>query len=453
MSLPEIPDSALPANSGASNSLSAGIVGRIYANLGKLMGGKAIAGLLSLVYMVVAVRALGATDYGVLILVHTFTITVGGIIEFPGWHAVVRYGAQATEADDRDRLIRLLRFTAIIELSGGVLAVVVAAIIAPLIGPHLGWSKPALAFAIPYSFAVLATIRTTPAGYLQLIGRFDLLGVHNMVAPTVRLGGALLAVAAGAGLHGFLIAWLVAALAEWASMWAFGIAMARRRLSGHGLIGSARGAVRDNPGIRWFMIAANADVTFGDLAQRLMSLAVGWVMGPSAAGIYAVAQRSTAVVAQPAGNLGQATYAELARLVAAGGRGGELRLAFLKSIGIASSVAIPFVILVALFGQPLGRLIGGPQFGPAGNIMVWLFAARAILVVGPPASAALVALGRPGLSFAANLISSIGTLPLLPPMLMAFGLRGAGSYAIVQAISGSAMLGALLWRETSGDGD
>jgi O-antigen/teichoic acid export membrane protein len=443
---PEMPSNL--SENGAAR-LSVGIVGRIYGNLGKLMGGKAVAGLLSLAYMVIAIRALGATDYGILILVHTYTITVGGIIEFPGWHAVVRYGAQAAAASDRARLVRLLRFTAVIELAGGVLAVATAAILAPWIGPHLGWSQPALAFALPYSFAVLATIRTTPAGYLQLIGRFDLLGIHNMVAPSVRLIGALIAAFLGAGLHGFLVAWLAAALAEWASMWAFGYWFARRRLSGLPLLGSPRGAVLENPGIRWFMVAANADITFGDLAQRLSSLTVGWVLGPTAAGVYAVAQRATSVIAQPAGNLGQATYAELARMVAAGGRGIDIRRAFSKSILIAFAVAIPFVIIVALFGRPLARLIGGQQFSPAGDVMVWLFAARAILVVCPPASAALVALGRPGLSFAANLISSIGMLPLLPLMLLTFGLLGAGGYAVIQALCGGAMLSVLLWRESA----
>ncbi len=445
----ELSDPATPPDGHGGGRASGGIVGRMYLNLGKLMGGKAIAGVLSLIYMLIAVRALGAKDYGVLILVHTFTIAVGGIIEFPGWHAVVRYGAQATEADDPHRLLRLLRFTAGIELISGALAVATAAALAPVIGPHLGWTKPALDFALPYSFAVLATIRSTPAGYLQLLGRFDLLGVHNVVAPTVRLIGACIAVVSGAGLHGFLIAWLVAALAEWISMWAFGFWLARRRLAGFALLGSARGAVADNPGIRWFMIAANADITFGDLAQRLTSLIIGWVLGPAAAGIFAVAQRATSVIAQPAGNLGQATYAEFARLIAGGGRGAEVRRVFTKAVLIAFAAAIPLVVVVAFFGRTLARWIGGPQFWPAGDIMVWLFVARAILLVSPPASSALVALGRPSLSFSANLISSIGLLPLLPLLMMGLGLPGAGLFSLIQAMVGAGMLSILLWRESN----
>ena len=440
----------LPVRAEDTN-LSDGIVRRIYGNLGKLMGGKAVAGLISLVYMVIALRALGVRDYGVLILVHTYTITVGGIIEFPGWHAVVRYGAQAIRADDPDRLVRLLRLASVVELACGAVAVAAAALMAPFFGARLGWSPAALAFAVPYSFAVLATIRSAPAGYLQLMGRFDLLGVHNLVAPLVRLVGALIALGLGAGLRGFLVAWLVAALAEWAAMWLLGWMVARRQLGGVALLGSARGAVAENPGIGRFMLAANADITFGELAQRIAPLAVGWILGPAAAGVYAVAQRATAVIAQPAGNLGQAAYAELARLVAAGGSGREVRHVVVRAVLIAFAVAVPFVALVAVFGRSLAVLIGGPSFAAAGALMLWLVATRTVLLVAPPASAALVALGRPGLSVAANTICALGLLPLLPFLMLRFGLAGAGFHALLTATAVAVLLGSLVWR-VSGPG-
>ncbi len=419
---------------------SPGVVRRIYANLAHLLGGKAAAGLLSLAYMAIAARSLGPINYGVLVLIHGFAMTVGGIIEFPGWHAVVRYGAQARERGDPAGLARLLRFTGTVELLAGAIAILVAAMLAPIVGPRLGWPPAAIRFAIPYSLAILATVRSTPAGYLQLVGRFDLLGWHNLVAPTVRLAGAVLAAALGSGLKGFLLAWLLAALAEWAVMWVLGYLVAKGALRGTRLRGSIAGIRNDNPGIWRFMIAANADVTFSEFAGRIAPLVVGWVLGPAAAGLYAIAQRITVVIAQPAQILGQAAYAELANMVAGGTTGAALRGALVRCGGIALGASLPILLLLAMFGDRIVLLVAGKAFIGATSIMVWLAVARIILLIAPPASAALIALGQPGRSVAANLFASLALLPLLPLLVIQSGLEGAGHYAVLQALAASLLL-------------
>ncbi|MDB5425477.1 MAG: rane protein [Phenylobacterium sp.] len=430
--------------------LRGGTVGRIYLNLGRLLGGKAAAGVISLAYMALAARALGPADYGVLILVHGYAMTVGGLVGFPGWHAVVRYGAQALATGDDARLTRLLRLTGLVEGAGGVLAVIAAALLAPLVGPRLGWSPTAVAFALPYSLAVLASARATPAGYLQLAGRFDLLGVHSVVAPLIRLAGAATAIALHAGLLGFLIVWLAAAVAEWAAMWTLGLLVARRQLPRTPLLGAVRGAVAENPGFWRFMIAANADITFSELSGRIAPLAVGWLLGPAAAGLYAIAQRLTTVLSQPALTLGQAAYAELARLAAAGGHGAPLRQALLRCVGVALLAAAPIVLMIALFGRRLAVLVGGAAFAGAAGIMLWLALARTVYLAVPPVSAALTALGRPGLSVACNMVCGLGMLAVLPPMLSRLGLGGAGLNALLQAAATASLLTWCIWR-VSGD--
>jgi O-antigen/teichoic acid export membrane protein len=426
-----------------------GIVARIYGNLGLLLGGKAAAGLISLIYMVIAARVLGPEQYGVLVLVNYFAMTVGGIVAFPGWHAIVRYGVHAVAESDHPRLVRLLRFAGSIELAGGAAAVITAAVLGPLLGPRLGWSTEAQAFAIPYSLAVLATVRATPGGYLQILRRFDILGAHNIVTPIMRLIGTLIVVAFGWGLTGFLIAWLVAALVEGVSLWVAGVYFARQHLGDEKLLGALTDARQENEGLGRFMVTANADIMLGDLVSRVTPLIMGWVLGPVAAGLYSIAHRTTIVIAQPAQILGQAAYAELARLVASGSPGVAVRHALMRCVGIALLSALPVLIILAFFSKQITILIAGAAFAGAAPVMIWLAVARVIALIGPPTSAALIALGRPGLSVTSNLLTNLGLLPLLPLLAGAWGLAGAGIHALIQSIAASLLLGTFLWRSTS----
>lgn len=425
-----------------------GIVRRIYGNLGLLLGGKAAAGLISLIYIVIAARVLGPEDYGVLVLINYYAMLVGGLIAFPGWHAIVRYGVQALAAGDEAKLVRLLRFVGAIEVAVGIAAVLVAATLAPILGPRLGWNAEAQMLAIPYCLAVLATVRATPGGYLQILRRFDILGAHNIVTPVMRLIGTVIVVACGWGLSGFIMAWLIAALAEGLSLWLVGIYFARRHLIDQPLMGNVTDVRHEHPGLMRFMVTANADITLGDLVTRVTPLVMGWVLGPVAAALYSIAHRTTVVIAQPAQILGQAAYAELAKLVAGGGPGPDIRHALMRCIGISLIAALPIVLILAFFSKQITILIAGPAYAAAAGVMIWLAVARVIALTGPPTSAALIALGRPGLSVIANMIASIGILPLLPILAAYWGLLGAGMHAVVQAVLASALLGLFLRRST-----
>lgn len=358
-----------------------------------------------------------------LVLVHAYVVAVGAIFGFPAWHAVVRYGAGPLAGANATQLVRLLRFTAAVELAAGAVSIVIAAALAPWLGARLGWSAEMQALAVPYSFALLAGMRTTPAGFLQLVRRFDLNG--------------------GWGIKAFLIAWLAAALAEWASLWIIGGLVARRHLQRQSLLGAPSNLGREIPGVWRFMLVANADVTFGDLAARIAPLVVGWALGPAAAGLFAIAQRATVVLAQPAQVLGQAAYSELAKLVATGEPPRLLRRALTRCGALALLSAAPVLITLAFLSREIVTVLGGQAFAGASAVMIWLALARTTALMAPPCSAALIAMGRPGLTMIANAGISACLLPLLPPLAIRFGLVGAGAQALLQAVVTTALLS--LW--------
>ena len=419
---------------------------RVFANLGLLLSGKAGAGLLSLAYLAIVARTLGASDYGVLILVHAYVTLVGGIVAFSGWHGLVRFGSIALEEGDHERLLKVGRFLTLVEVVFGIAAIFAAILLVPVVGPHMDWPPDAVRFAAVYSFATLANVRSTPLGLLQLAGRFDLIATHHLISPAVRLIGCIIVWWLGGGLIGFLGVWLAAAIAEWASMWALGLWVLHRMRLDARLFGTVRGAIAENHGLLPFIATTNVDITLRELAPRLVPLAIGWMINPAAAGLFSLAQRASVVLEQPAILLGQASYSIMAKLVAAHDRVRLSRLVW-HSAGMAMLLSIPVLVLLALFSTALLELLGGSSFRGGATLLLLLAVARAVALGAPPFTSALIAMGFPSRSITVNLLSNLILLPLLPLFLLWFGLNGAGWHALIQA--GVALLALAGWVRMS----
>jgi len=403
---------------------------RMVDNLVKLLGGKAMAGLISLVYLVIIPHRLGVQAYGIFSLINAYVLMVGSLVAFSGFQGVVRYGAIALEAGDTQGFARIVRFMTVIELIFGVIAIVVAAALAPVIGPRLGWSHEAIEYATIYSLAVLATVRATPQGLLQIEGRFDLLGLHQTFSPLIRLTGAVLVWWFGGGLKEFLAFWLVGAVVEGVSMWVMALGAWRRLSSGAPMIGPWSGVLDAHRGIGRFILATNFDISCRELATNLAPLTVGWLLGPVAAGVLSLAQRACTVLQQPAVLLGRASYPILVGHFAKGELG-ELRGTVWRSTTITVVVAAVVTLILTLLSERLIVLMGGESFRGGGGLLALTAVARAVGLVSIIFVSAVMALGKPGKTLSITLLANIVLYPILPLLLHVFGLYGAGYHDIL----------------------
>src|SRR5258705_13855375 len=87
--------------------LKASGVKRVFGNLGLLLSGKAGAGLISLVYLVIVARTLGASDYGVLILIHAYVTLIGGVVGLSGRHRRLGVGTIPLVARGHVRFLKV----------------------------------------------------------------------------------------------------------------------------------------------------------------------------------------------------------------------------------------------------------------------------------------------------------------------------------------------------------
>ena len=215
-------------------------------------------------------------------------------------------------------------------------------------------------------------------------------------------------------------------------MWVLGLLVLHRMRLDARLFGSVRGAIAENHGLLPFITTTNIDITLRELAPRLIPLLIGWMLTPIATGVFSLAQRASTVLEQPALLLGQASYAVMAKLVAARDTTRLSRLAW-QSAGTALLLSVPVLVLLAFFSTPLLGLIGGKSFRGGATLLLLLAFARAIAISAPPFTSALIAMGLPLRTIMVNLLANVLLLPLLPLFLLLFGLNGAGWHVILQS--------------------
>ena len=412
---------------------------RIFRNAGTLMGGKAIAGLLALAMLAVTARGLGLEAFGALVLIHTYVKLIGGLTKFQSWQAVIRYGARGLEAGRREDVQGLIKFTALLDLTSAVAGMAIAVLLAPLAASWFGWGADAVPLAMAYSVMILFTIKATPVGVLRLFDRFDLLAAQAVVAPAVGLAGACLAWAMGGGLAAFLVVWFAAAAADGVSL----VVLGWRELARQGLLRgmnlSLRGLAGPHPGLWRFVWSANLYTSLSAASSHLVTLLVGWLLGPAAAGLFKVASQFASVLVVPGTLLKRTIYPELAKLAARGGAA-TVRRVMLRAGALAGSVAVLAVVLLALLGEPLLRLTVGEAYGGAYGVLVVIAAANAVAIYGVALDPVFFAIGRPGVMLRVSALTTALNVGLLVAFAAEYGLIGVGLAALASTAIGVGIL-------------
>jgi O-antigen/teichoic acid export membrane protein len=412
---------------------------RILRNAGLILGGKAATALLNLAATSIAIRSLGLEAMGVLVLVHAFARTASSFVKFQSWQAVLRYGAGSLEPERRAEFHALLRFTAGLDLLASAVGCVFCALAAWALGPAaFGWSPEVATMAALYATSTFFMVTATPIGLLRLFDRFDLLARRDALGAVVRLSGAALAAAFGGGLPAFLGAWYAAValggLALIAGAWT---ELRRRGLLKREGNAAAAGprpvrATEAHPGLWGFVWSTNLMTTLSLGSTHLATLCVGFVLGPAAAALFALARQIGEAALKPSRFLTPALYPELARLAAAGDHAG-LRAVLRRSLAWSVAAALVLLAALAALGGPLLRLVGGEAATAAWGVMLLLALAASIGFAGFSLEPLLVSVERHRRALRLRFLATLAYIPAALAGLWLLGLEGAGAAAVFSA--------------------
>lgn len=420
----------------------AGVTGRarraVLRNLGWLLASRGVLAVLSLIYLAIATRALGVTGFGRFALITGAAQALSGLVTFQTWQVVVQYGVGPLQEGDDRVLGRLFRASALLDAASAIVGVALAAAILWTWGDSFGIGPTLRRATLIFVVVQLLTIRSTPLGILRLRDEFRLSAFADSVTPVSRLTGATLVALFHPTVQGFLAAWAVAEVLTAATYWTMvarrgDLALLRRGEGGRRLLREQRGLLR-------FAFSTNANATLGLSTKQVPLLVVGAALGPAAAGTFRLAAQIAQALAKVSQLVSRAAFPELVRNARAV-QSQAMRRTLLRMVGATAGAGVVIMVLVSLVGRQVLSLVGGPGFGSAYPVLMWMALAGCLELATVGMETVMTAQGRAGTVFVMRAASVAVLMAVAAWSLPTFGTVGMGLAVAAGALSAALLIG------------
>ncbi|QYZ79866.1 hypothetical protein E2N92_10745 [Methanofollis formosanus] len=413
----------------------------LFKNAGTLLSGNMIAWVMGFFTYAITARILESTQFGMLVLITTYVTIVDQLLNFQSWQALIKYGAEALERENRNEFKSIVKFCTLLDISTAIFGTFVAAVFVSWIGQWLSWESKTVSMAALYSFVILFNISGTPTGLLRLFNRFGLFAVQNILSSSIKFIGIVILFFTGADLWFVLILWMTTTILGQLLLFVLGW----RELHKQGFSGIHKVTIRNistqHPGIWGFILTTNLNSSIRLTSREFDTMIVGGVIGVESAGLYKIAKQIAAIPAMISDPLYQAIYPDLSRLWTRGDVKRFSQLMVRSGFVAGGGAAIIWVIFI-LFGSFFIQLVFGAEYIAAQPVLIWYMFAMVIAIYGFPLSPAMLSMGRPKTTFWVHLSSTIVYFPLLFLFLESMGLIGAGvAYVCYYLLWTSLMIG------------
>jgi O-antigen/teichoic acid export membrane protein len=420
---------------------------RVLRNFGVVIRGRGIAGIFSVLATGLMANALTATEFGLVVLLHTYVMVIRGALNFRTFEAVVRFGVPLNDEKNESSFRTLLRSTMLIDFSSALVATLVAIVAASFTGQFMHWDGEMVTWAAFYSLFILSTANGTPNGILRVYNRFDALSVQFTVAPFLRFVFVAAAWALDAPMAVFIIAWGSAFAIGHAYMFVRGIIELRAHMSTGLWADFNWREIRERGSEFWKFIRVVYWQTNIDLLPKHVSvLLAGALLGPAAAGLFRLAREFSTVLTQPAVALREVLFPDLTRSFHA--RDGGIDRVPFKAAMIAGAAGLVFVVIAVVFGESILAIIG-EEYVPAATLLSLLLLAASFDLAAASLRAAAYAIGEAGAVLNIHIAGIIVYISMFFALTPLTGLIGPGLAANLASLLALGLTARLLARKTA----
>ncbi len=379
---------------------------RLFFNAGKLLGGNSIATGIALVSTLLTARALGPQNYGILTLVLVYELTIGKLLTFNVWQAFIKFGGEALHIGNHEDLRQLIKLCFCLDISSATAGTILAILLSGPTIKVLGWNQDIRSLLVLYSLLVIFSINGTPIGVLRLFNRFDLLSINAALSSLIRFIGVVICLLLKQNLYGFVVVYLITGILGQlylliSSIWV----LYNKGIHGY-VFQSLVNIQKRFPGIWNYVWTTNINSTLAMILREGSTLLIAGLTGPSALGLYKIAQQITQTILKLSDPLNHAIYPELSKLFALK-RINEFFSLIKRSAVIVTTISLSIWFGFVVLGEKVIIYVLGHIYLGAYPIAVVYILAAVVAMSGFSFQSAMLAIGWPHRS---TIILLIGTV-------------------------------------------
>ncbi len=395
------------------------------------------------------VRALGQTQYGAWVLLVSM-VGYLGLLDLGVRAAVTRYVAQFHAAGDHDRATLLYASAVRIFSLGGVIAILISAVMALLVGrvfnvpPELIHTARIVALLGGVNVAV-SLVSGVYGGVLIGLERFDYYNATEIAVGAVRAIGIVVALRSGYGLIALSLVQLAATLVRGAANVYF-----TRQLYPQLKIASLVWDSQSAQLIFKFGLSASFLHVTGSLMLYSDSLVIGAFLPIGMVTYFAIAGNLTDYARSVCSGISQTLTPRMSALQA-GGREHALESAVLMSARLSSLVVMPIAVTLMLRGGSfIGLWMGAEYADLSGRVLLVLAVPLLFLAGYQVVAAAMFGISKHGGLIPIFALEAFSNLVLSIFWVRAYGVIGTAMGTTIPRVIVSTLIGPWYVRRTMG---
>lgn len=323
---------------------------RIIHNVSFLTLGRIATAICSFAYIAFAVRALGLSQFGMLILIHSLGIMASTLTRMQSWQTLIRYGNEPYARRNLDLLRHVLCFCIRLDMISALMALCIGLGSVAIYSHIAHWT--AWETTLGYGYALICPFMYTgwSNGVLRLTDRFHLVPVSDSCTALLRTAGTALGYLLHLDLGFFVAVWAMAVLLDQGLFFFFALDTLRQKIG-------LRVRLRDIfghwgwqlPGMWHFTRSTSINQTLGAVSGHVSTLVVGSLVGSADAAVFRICRQIADGIVTPAQMLAPVLYPELVKMREREDRRGLKRLTW-KIFFLLLAVSVLLLLVSAFYG-------------------------------------------------------------------------------------------------------